>query len=571
MDSTLSPHGLIGEAYRPPKIGSKGAVVSNHTMSTQAGMRILHRGGNAVDAAIAVAFALGMAEPQGSSIGGDGFLMVHMAANATVEVVNGTGAAPLAATADKYLGGIPRTGILGTSVPGIVDALLSAHEKYGTLSLAQCLEPAIELCEDGVPVSEFQSRIAALYPVLRSSSTSGPVFAPNGNWLKPGEFRRNPDLARTYRQIADQGRDAFYEGDIARDIARYSEANDGLLSYEDLKRHKVEWQEPISINYRGRTVYEAPPNTSGHVLLQELGIYEQFDPNEYGYMTPESIQLMVEAKKLAFADREAYLADPNFVDVPMDGLLSAEYLAERAKLIDIDRATLDVAEGDPWALMDRSPDAAMKHRIGGRIHSAGSDTTHFCIVDRWGNSVGELQSIQTSFGSCVIAGSTGILMNNRMTYWHLDPGHIDFLNPGQRVRHTMNPVMVFSKPVDRGGRLELVCGTPGGDTQVQTNMQIVTSVFDFGLNIAEAIDGPRWTHNQANTGSMAPYPSSDTLDIELRAGDEVVEGLKSRGQVIGSTDAWGGNGSEGAIQVDLDNGTLFAASDPRREGDAQVW
>jgi gamma-glutamyltranspeptidase/glutathione hydrolase len=571
MDSTLSPHGLIGEAYRPPKIGSKGAVVSNHTMSTQAGMRILHRGGNAVDAAIAVAFALGMAEPQGSSIGGDGFLMVHMAANATVEVVNGTGAAPLAATADKYLGGIPRTGILGTSVPGIVDALLSAHEKYGTLSLAQCLEPAIELCEDGVPVSEFQSRIAALYPVLRSSSTSGPVFAPNGNWLKPGEFRRNPDLARTYRQIADQGRDAFYEGDIARDIARYSEANDGLLSYEDLKRHKVEWQEPISINYRGRTVYEAPPNTSGHVLLQELGMYEQFDPNEYGYMTPESIQLMVEAKKLAFADREAYLADPNFVDVPMDGLLSAEYLAERAKLIDIDRATLDVAEGDPWALMDRSPDAAKKHRIGGRIHSAGSDTTHFCIVDRWGNSVGELQSIQTSFGSCVIAGSTGILMNNRMTYWHLDPGHIDFLNPGQRVRHTMNPVMVFSKPVDRGGRLELVCGTPGGDTQVQTNMQIVTSVFDFGLNVAEAIDGPRWTHNQANTGSMAPYPSSDTLDIELRAGDEVVEGLKSRGQVIGSTDAWGGNGSEGAIQVDLDNGTLFAASDPRREGDAQVW
>jgi len=571
MDSTLSPHGLIGEAYRPPKIGSKGAVVSNHTMSTQAGMRILHRGGNAVDAAIAVAFALGMAEPQGSSIGGDGFLMVHMAANATVEVVNGTGAAPLAATADKYLGGIPRTGILGTSVPGIVDALLSAHEKYGTLSLAQCLEPAIELCEDGVPVSEFQSRIAALYPVLRSSSTSGPVFAPNGNWLKPGEFRRNPDLARTYRQIADQGRDAFYEGDIARDIARYSEANDGLLSYEDLKRHKVEWQEPISINYRGRTVYEAPPNTSGHVLLQELGMYEQFDPNEYGYMTPESIQLMVEAKKLAFADREAYLADPNFVDVPMDGLLSAEYLAERAKLIDIDRATLDVAEGDPWALMDRSPDAAMKHRIGGRIHSAGSDTTHFCIVDRWGNSFGELQSIQTSFGSCVIAGSTGILMNNRMTYWHLDPGHIDFLNPGQRVRHTMNPVMVFSKPVDRGGRLELVCGTPGGDTQVQTNMQIVTSVFDFGLNVAEAIDGPRWTHNQANTGSMAPYPSSDTLDIELRAGDEVVEGLKSRGQVIGSTDAWGGNGSEGAIQVDLDNGTLFAASDPRREGDAQVW
>ncbi len=571
MDSTHSPHGLIGEAYRPPKIGSKGAVVANHTMATQAGMRILHRGGNAVDAAIAVAFALGAAEPQGSSIGGDGFVMIHMAANATVEVVNGTGAAPLAATADKYSGGIPRTGILGTSVPGIVDALLSAHDKYGTLSLAECLEPAIELCEDGVPVSAFQARIMAEYPVLRSSSTSGPVFAPNGNWLKPGEFRRNPDLARTYRQIAEPGRDAFYEGDIAREIARYSEESGGLLTYEDLKRHRVEWQEPISINYRGRTVYEAAPNTSGHVLLEELGMYEQFDPEQYGYMTPESVHLMIETKKLAFADREAYVADPNYVDVPIEGLLNAEYLADRAGLIDIDRAASDVMEGDPWAFMDRSPDSAKKHRRGGRVHAVGNETTHFCVVDRWGNSVGELQSIQTSFGSCVIAGSTGILLNNRMTYWHLDPDHIDFLNPGQKVRHTMNPVMVFSKPVEAGGRLELVCGTPGGDTQVQTNLQIVTSVFDFGLNVAEAIDGPRWTHNQPNTGSTAPYPPADNLDIEDRAGDEVIDGLKQRGQTIGSTGSWSGSGSEGAIQVDLDNGTLFAASDPRREGDAQVW
>jgi gamma-glutamyltranspeptidase / glutathione hydrolase len=571
MDSTLSPHGLIGEAYRPPKIGSKGAVVSNHTMSTQAGMRILHQGGNAVDAAIAIAFALGAAEPQGSSIGGDGFVMVHMAANATVEVANGTGAAPLAATADKYSGGIPYTGILGTSVPGILDALLSAHERYGTLSLARCLEPAIELCEDGVPVSDFQSRMAALNPVLRSSSTSGPVFAPNGNWLKPGEIRRNPDLARTYKLIADQGRDAFYEGDIAREIARYSEEHDGLLTYEDMKRHEVEWQDAISVNYRGRTVYEAPPNSSGHILLQELAMYEQFDPAEYGYMTPESVHLMVEAKKLAFADREAYLADPNYVDVPIEGLLNPEYLADRAKLIDIDRAAESVVEGDPWSFMDRSPNMAKKHRQGGRLYSAGSDTTHFCVIDRWGNSVGELQSIQTMFGSCVIAGSTGILMNNRMTYWHLDPNHIDYLNPGQRVRHTMNPVMVFSKPVDQGGKLELVCGTPGADTQVQTNMQIVTSVFDFGLNVSEAIDGPRWTHNQAGTGSAEPRSMTNSLQIEDRVGSNVIEGLKKRGQPLESAGAWGGAGSEGAIQVDLENDTLFAASDPRREGDAQVW
>ncbi|MCX8277265.1 MAG: gamma-glutamyltransferase [Dehalococcoidia bacterium] len=571
MDSSLSPHGLIGEAYRPPKIGSKGAVVANHTMAAQAGMRVLYGGGNAVDAAIAVAFALGAAEPQGSSIGGDGFVMVHMAANKSVEVANGTGAAPLSATADKYSNGIPYTGILGTSVPGIVDALLSAHERHGILTLAQCLEPAIELCEDGVPVSDFQSQMAAQNPVLRSSSTSGPVFAPNGNWLKPGEIRRNPNLARTYKQIADLGRDAFYEGDIAREIARYSEEHDGLLTYEDLKRHKVEWQAPVAVNYRGRTVYEAPPNSSGHVLLQELAMFEQFDPKEYGYMSPESVHLMVEAKKLAFADREAYLADPNYVDVPIEGLLNAEYLAERAALIDIERAAENVSEGDPWAFMDRSPSVEKKHRRGGRLHSAGTDTTHFCVVDRWGNSVGELQSIQTMFGSCVIAGSTGILMNNRMTYWHLEPDHIDYLNPGQRVRHTMNPVMVFSKPVEEGGKLELVCGTPGADTQVQTNMQIVTSVFDYGLNVAEAIDGPRWTHNQAGTDSAVPRSTTDSLQIEDRAGEEVIAGLNERSQPVESTGQWGGAGSEGAIQVDLENGTLFAASDPRREGDAQVW
>ena len=571
MDSSYSPHGLVGEAYRPPRVGSKGAVVANHTMATQAGMRILHQGGNAVDAAVAVAFALGPAEPQGSSIGGDGFVMINMADSRKVEVVNGTGAAPLAATADRYSDGIPATGIMGTSVPGILDALLAAHGKYGTLPLAQCLEPAIELCEDGVPVSPFQSKMAAQHPVLKSSSTSGPVFAPNGKWLKPGELRRNPDLARTYRLIAEQGRDAFYEGDIAREIARYSEETGGLITLEDLKRHNVEWQDAVSVNYRGRTVYEAPPNSSGHVLLQELAMFERFDPQQHPYMSPESVHLMVEAKKLAFADREAYLADPNFIDVPIEGLLNPDYLAERAGLIDPEQAAESVAEGDPWAFMDRSPDNSKKHRIGGRLHNAGSDTTHFCVVDRWGNSVGELQSIQMAYGSCVIAGSTGILLNNRMTYWHLDADHIDFLNPGQRVRHTMNPVMVFSKPVEQGGRLELVCGTPGADTQVQTNMQLVTGVFDYGLNVAEAIDGPRWTHNQAGMGSSYPRANTDSLQIEDRAGEEAISGLTKLGHPIELTGMWGGAGSAGAIQVDLENDTLFAASDPRREGDAQVW
>ena len=474
-----SPHGMTGQSFRPARMGSKGAVVANHTLAAQAGIRTLHRGGNAVDAAISVAFALGVAEPSGSSIGGDGFVMTYIRSKNSIQVANGTGAAPAMATPDRYSNGIPLTGILGTSVPGILDALLATHERFGTLALSVCIEPVLELCEDGVPVSHQQAASSMQCALLRDAPTSAEVFAPNGEWLKPGELRRNQNLAKTYRTIAEQGRDAFYEGDIAREIARFSEECGGLLKYEDLKNHKVKWQDPVSTTYRGRTVYEAPPNSSGHVLLQELNLFENFDAEGLGYLTAEAVHAMTECKKLAFADREAFMADPDFVDVPIEGMLNKEYAAERAKLIDFEHSLSDdeAREGDPWAFMDRAPDASKKYRRDGMIHkpngsavahdafaaagAAGSDTTHFCVVDRWGNAVGELQSIQMGHGSGLIAGNTGVLLNNRMTYWHLDPDHIDFLRPGQRVRHTMNPVMVLDGPVEAGGKLELVCGHAG--------------------------------------------------------------------------------------------------------------
>ena len=584
-----SPHGIIGQSFRPARMGSKGAVVANHTLATQAGMRILHRGGNAVDAAIAVAFALGVAEPSGSSIGGDGFVMTLMAAENSIEVANGTGAAPELAKPQRYPNGIPMTGILGTSVPGILDALLATHERHGTLPLKVCIEPAVELCEDGVPVSHQQAVSTMQFSLLRDAPTSGEVFAPNGNWLKPGELRRNPNLAKTYRTIADQGRAAFYEGDIAREISRFSEECGGLLRYDDLKNHKVQWQTPISSTYRGRTVYEAPPNSSGHVLLQELNLFENFDAQGLGYLTADAVHTMTECKKLAFADREAYMADPEFVDVPVEGMLNKDYAAERARLIDFEQALseAEACEGDAWAYMERAPDRAKKYRRNGKIHhpngrnvphdsfaaagAAGSDTTHFCVVDRWGNAVGELQSIQMGYGSGLIAGNTGILLNNRMTYWHLDPDHIDFLRPGQRVRHTMNPVMVTDAPVEDGGKLELVCGTPGADTQVQTNFQVVTGVFDHGLTVAEAIEGPRWTHYQGRTSSTYPHAEANHLDIEDRVDDGVIESLRARGHEVNAIAPFDGAGSEGAIQVHNESGTLSAASDPRRDGDSAVW
>ncbi len=584
-----SPHGIKGQAFRPPRMGSKGAVVANHPLAVQAGMRILHRGGNAVDAAIAVAFALGAAEPAGSSIGGDGFVMTYRRDRCTVEVANGTGAAPSAANPERYPDGIPLTGILGTSVPGILDALLATHSKHGSLSLSVCVEPAIELCEDGVPVSHQQSASARKLPLLRDAPTSGAVFAPGGKWLMPGELRRNPDLAKTYRTIGEEGRDAFYQGDIAREIARFSEGAGGFLSYDDLTNHRMKWQKPIATGYRGRTVYEAPPNSSGHVLLQELNLFENFDAQGLGYLSADSLHIMTECKKLAFVDREAYTADPDFVDVPIEGMLNKEYAAARAELIDLESglSDLDIREGDPWAYMDRGPDRSKKYRRNGMIHhpngssvhtdamsgagAAGSDTTHFCVVDRWGNAVGELQSIQTGYGSCLIAGNTGILLNNRMTYWHLDPNHIDYLRPGQRVRHTVNPVMVMSAPVENGGELELVCGTPGADTQVQTNFQVVSAIFDHGLTVAEAIDGPRWTHYQGRTASTYPHAEENRLDIENRVDGAVIESLRRRGHAVSPIAAFAGAGSEGAIQIHRDYGTMSAASDPRRDGDAVVW
>lgn len=615
-----SPHGIKSEAYAPVRMGAMGAVVANHPLAAMAGMKVLHKGGNAVDAAVGVAFALGVAEPAGSTIGGDGFVMVYMKHGAplkngkrngsrprsvparaaladapsggvgspVIEVVNGTGAAPLAATPERYKDGIPSYGMLSVSVPGIVDALLAAHTRHGTLSLSECIEPAIELCEEGVPVTYYSHQLAAPHPLLNSFPASAKIFAPQGHPLRPGEVRRNPDLARTYRTIAEEGRDAFYEGKIAEAIVRFSAGNGGIMTMEDFRRHRAQWQSPISTTYRGHTVYEAPPNSSGHVLLQMLSMVERFDLSSLGHDSPERLHLLVEAKRLAFADREAYLADPEFTDVPVDGLLSKEYAAARSALIGPERAAAQVSEGDPWEFMGRGPDRAKTFytrqtglvRPGDRpgvtrrrqkVGAKESDTTHFCVVDRWGNAVGELQSIQMAYGSGMVAGTTGILLNNRMTYWHLDPDHIDCLRPGQRVRHTMNPVMVFNGAADGDGKLELVCGTPGADTQVQSNLQVISAVFDHGFTVSEALHAPRWTHYQGRTGSGYPHAERNALEIEDRAGEDTLAGMKRRGHPVQAIGAWAGPGSEGAIRVHPESCALMAAGDPRRDGQALVW
>jgi gamma-glutamyltranspeptidase/glutathione hydrolase len=531
---------------------------------------ILRRGGNAVDAAIAVAAALGVVELQASGIGGDGFIMIYLRGadgqagpDGHVSVVNATGPAPRLATRQAYAKGIPMTGIRSVSVPGIVDGWLQAHDRHGRLPLATCLEPAIGLAEDGFPVSHQLAAAFLENPILLTFPSSREIFGPSGRLLRAGEILVQHDLAQSLKLIGANGRDSYYEGDIARSIVACSERMGGLLQLGDLADYHAQWQEPIATDYRGYRVLETPPNSSGHILLQELNIIEQLGVASLPCNSAEAIHLMVEAKRLAFADREAYIADPDWIDAPTEGLISKAYARERARLINSERAMDTVAAGDPWSYTNRP---RKESHASARTVDESTDTTCFAVVDREGNAVCQLQSVQSIMGSALVADGTGILLNNRMTYWHMNEDHVDRLEPRKRVRHTMNAVMVF-----HDGDLFLVHGTPGADTQVQTNLQVLTHIVDHGMTVTEAVEAPRWRHVGRMTESTIPFGEIDSLNLESRYPEEVVEGLRRRGHPVEIIGAWDGVGSEVAIQVDIHGGALHGACDPRRDGYAVAF
>lgn len=552
--SVKGPHGVNYQAHRPAVMARNGMVSAGHPLAAQAGVAALQRGGNAVDAAIAVATALNVVEPHMSGAGGDGFMMIYSRADDAVRVVNATGAAPFAATRDVYRDGIPMKGIRSVSVPGLVDGWLAAHERYGRLARREVFAAAVDLAGNGFPVSQKLAEYMAAEAGLTQYPTSRAVFAPEGSLLRAGEILYQRDLARTLEAIAADGAEVFYQGEIGRAILRFSRQEGGLLGERDLAEHHTRWQEPIAVDYRGYQVYNAPPNSSGHALLQMLAMVGCFDLRSMGCSSAEAVHLMVEAKRLAFADRERYLADPEWVDVPVEGLLDRAYTRERAAMIDPRRAAVAVPPGNPLC-----------HQSGGgagprRSSAEREDTTCFCVVDGEGNAVCQLQSIQSPFGSAVVAEGTGILLNNRMTYWHLEEDHVDRLEPGKRVRHTMNPCMAF-----KDGRLRLVFGTPGADTQVQTNLQVLTHVLDFGMDLQEAVEAPRWRHLQDGTESTVPHACADELHLEARFPEQVATDLLGLGQPVKVIGEWAATGSEVMIGVDPDSGALAGGADPRRD------
>ena len=537
---------LTPRAHRTLIMGRNGAVGANHPLATQAGLDTLRSGGNAIDAAIAIALTLGVVEPGMSGLGGDGFYQVYTSSDRVARCWNATGAAPLAATPERFrASGIAVRGPLSVSTPGLLAGLGAMHAAHGTKPWATLCAPAIAHARDGFAVSHHYRHFAAdVRAFLAADPRSRKVFLGNLDVGVPalGALITQPDLARTLEEIASDGAETFYRGALAaRLVAGMREAG-VLVDARDLDACQPQQQPPIEIAYRGFRVTQTPPNSTGFTMLQMLKIAERFD---FAALDPvQRIHVLVEAKKRAFLDRERFGTDPRFGEVPLDRLLSDAYADECAAAIDLARAA-DLALAEPEA--------------------AVGDTTYFAVVDAAGNAVSGIQSINSGFGSGVTAGDTGVLLNNRMAYWHLAPGHANRLAPGKRVRHTMNAPMVF-----KDNKLWAVEGTPGADNQVQVNLQVLTSMMDLGADPQCALESPRWTSSQSGQGANWPHDGDGKLTIEPGFGREILAGLERLGHRLTRVGPLEGPCSVQAIRV-LDNGVRMAGSDPRRDGWAGAY
>jgi len=528
-------------AHRPLIMGRRGAVASNHPVATAAGIETLRAGGNAADATVTVSLTLGVVEPHMSGLGGDGFFHAWSASSAKGSTFNGTGPAPAAATIARYRaeGGIPNAGPLSVQTPGLVAGLAALHAAHGSLPWARLVAPAIEAARDG-----FASTHALRHYTgenaqrLRPDARSRATFLPDGAPPPLGALVVQPALAGTLKRLAQAGPEDFYRGTLARDLAAAMQAAGTLVQAADLAAMQPVIAPPIAIPYRGFEVRQTPPNSMGFALLQMLRIVERFDLAKLGCGSAELIHLLVEAKKRAFLDRELHAGAEA---PPLARLLSDTRAAEHATTIGQRAADLPVR--------------AM----------AEADTTYFCVVDADGNAVSAIQSLNSAFGSGVTAGETGIMLNNRMTYWHLEEDHANALRPGKRVRHTMNAPMVM-----KDGRAWLVFGTPGADYQVQVNLQVLVAIADFGLDPQQALEAPRWVSIQAGQDSNWPHRGEPTLQVEQGLGEAVIDDLRARGHRVSVIPDLEGPCSVEAIRV-LENGVRMAGSDPRRDGWAAAW
>ena len=520
-----------------------GMVATSQPLAAQAGLRILMQGGNAVDAAVATAATLNVVEPMMTGIGGDMFAIVYLADGGELLGLNGSGRAPAGATPDFFaargIHTMPSTGIHAVTVPGAVDGWDQLLRRAGTMRFAQVLQPALEYAENGFPVSEvIASQWAGAEAALHGDPDSARTWLVGGAAPRPGSVFANSALARSLRLLAEEGRDAFYGGALARAIVAKSQALGGLLTPEDLAAHTSTWVEPIHTSYRGYEVYELPPNGQGVAALQMLNILEAYDLAALGPASARFWHLLVEAKKLAYADLAAHLADPAFAAVPTERMLSKEYAAQQRARIDERRAAERVASGIPAA------DPTLS-----RVETG--DTVYLTVADRWGNLVSFINSLYALFGSGVTAGDTGIVLQNRGALFSLDPRHPNRIAPGKRPYHTIIPAFVT-----KDGRPWLSFGLMGGDMQPQGHVQVLVNMIDLGLNVQAAGDAARFHH----------FQQANVVACESGIDAAVLQALADMGHRL----VWapGAHGGYQAIMVDPASGAYVGGSDPRKDGQA---
>jgi gamma-glutamyltranspeptidase / glutathione hydrolase len=572
-----NPQATTG-SWRPTIVAQHGMVAAGHPLAAEAGMRILKAGGNAMDAAIATWAVQGEVEPGMTGLGADMFVLYYNAKTREVRFINGTGFAAQAATIDFYKskGGIPDEGPLSIAVPGAVGGAAYAIKTYGTRTLADVLAPAIEIADGGFPVSEaLAGGIKSARAKIEKFPSSTKIYFKDGKPLVMGDIVRNPDLGRTLRAIAAQGAGAFYRGEIARNTAAFLKANGGIISDADLASYQPFEDAPIHVNYRGVEVYECPPNSQGFVMLEALNILEGFKLKEMGRNSAPYLHAITESLKLSFADRNAYVGDPKFVpDIPMRALLSKEYAAMRRSQIDPGRAIAgEPAPGDPRRMKATTAGQAQVYAGPQPVpadvkafdpHEMLNLTTYLAVVDKDHNMVSITSSLLSGFGSGMVVDKGGFVMNDRMRYFYLDPGNVNALQPGKRTRQTINPAMAL-----KDGQPWIAFGTPGSDTQPQTQLQFFLNVAEFGMNVQEALEQPAVISNSFQD-SYQPHEVKGKLLTPALLPTSVQEALASMGHQLDIRNVKG-VGSVKAILVDPRTGVLMGGVSPTGDSYVMAW
>ena len=571
---------------RPVIRGRTQAAASMKPEATQAAEKILRAGGNAFDAAVASQAVLGLVDAASNGVGSDAVILVYDAKAKSVVSINAEGTAPKLATIDWYKknhdGKLPESDtLLSGTVPGVVDAWYLLLDRWGTMSFAQVLQPAIEIAENGFPIGERMAGAIASSKKLKKYPTSVKLYFPNGAAPKAGDIFRNPDLARTLRSLVDAekqnaakgrhealkaARDRFYKGDIARAMAKFSEAEGGLFRSDDFAAYTAKFETPVSVDYRGYRVYKNASANQGPTELFALNILEGYDLKALKHNSPEYIHASIEAVKLAMADREKYLGDADFVPIPFEGLLSKDYARERRALIDPQHASMEMRPGtaEKYTRSTQALNRPWHVNLQGEADHEG-DTSYLAVVDKDRNMVSFEPSLHSGFGTGVVMGDLGFIFNCRGDYYSLVEGEANALAPGKRPRSTLQSTLVM-----KDGQPFMIVGSPGGDDQVFRTLQTLLNVVDFGMNVQAAIEAPRWA---TRSFPASPFPHTmypGEMSVENRVPQPVRDGLTTRGHKLRVAGPWT-MGSLAAIVVDPKTGVLSAGTDPRVDAYAIAW